>query len=59
MRLNAPFQALLERARADDYPTLSLSVDRANAGAIELYERYGFQRVVEDDDSVTMLASLS
>jgi len=54
----ALLDALLERARADGYPTVSLSVDRANAGAIELYERYGFARVAEDDDSVTMLASL-
>ena len=56
---SALLKALLERARADGYPTLSLSVDRANAGAIELYERYGFQRVSEDDDSVTMLAQLA
>jgi ribosomal protein S18 acetylase RimI-like enzyme len=54
----ALLQTLLERARADGYRTISLSVDRANAGAIELYERYGFSRVGEDDDSVTMLASL-
>lgn len=51
--------ALLERARAEGYPSVSLSVDRANAGAIELYERYGFRRVGEDDDSVTMLAALA
>jgi ribosomal protein S18 acetylase RimI-like enzyme len=55
----ALLDALLERARIDGYPTISLSVDRANAGAIELYERYGFERVEEDDDSVTMLASLA
>jgi ribosomal protein S18 acetylase RimI-like enzyme len=55
----ALLQTLLERARADGYRTISLSVDRANAGAIELYERYGFSRVGEDDDSVTMLASLA
>ena len=54
----ALLSALLERARADGYPTISLSVDRANAGAIELYERYGFARVGDDDDSVTMLAAL-
>jgi len=50
--------ALLARAREAGYPTVSLSVDRANAGAIELYERHGFHRVSEDDDSVTMLARL-
>lgn len=55
----ALLDALLERARGDGYPTVSLSVDRANAGAIELYERRGFARVSEDDDSVTMLASLA
>jgi ribosomal protein S18 acetylase RimI-like enzyme len=49
---------LLGRARADGYRTVSLSVDRANAGAIELYRRHGFERVAEDDDSVTMLARL-
>jgi ribosomal protein S18 acetylase RimI-like enzyme len=54
----ALLNALLERARADGYPTLSLSVDRANAGAIELYQRHGFEQVAEDDDSVTMLAHL-
>ncbi|HET7516075.1 MAG TPA: GNAT family N-acetyltransferase [Gaiella sp.] len=55
----ALLDALVERARADGYPTISLSVDRANAGAIELYERHGFQRISEDDDSVTMLARLA
>ncbi len=56
---SALLDALLGQARADGYPTISLSVDRANAGAIELYERYGFERVGEDDDSVTMRASLA
>jgi len=50
--------ALLDRARAEGYGAISLSVDRNNAGAIELYERHGFERVGEDDDSVTMLAHL-
>jgi ribosomal protein S18 acetylase RimI-like enzyme len=50
--------ALLSRAREAGYPTISLSVDRANEGAIELYRRHGFERVGEDDDSVTMLARL-
>jgi ribosomal protein S18 acetylase RimI-like enzyme len=50
--------ALLERARGDGYAGISLSVDRANAGAMELYERHGFRRVAEDGDSVTMLAPL-
>jgi ribosomal protein S18 acetylase RimI-like enzyme len=50
--------ALLARAREAGYPTITLSVDRANAGAIELYQRHGFERVAEDQDSVTMLARL-
>ena len=50
--------ALLDRARVEGYDRISLSVDRNNAGAIELYERHGFERVGEDDDSVTMLAHL-
>jgi ribosomal protein S18 acetylase RimI-like enzyme len=50
--------ALLDRARAEGYDAISLSVDRNNAGAIGLYERYGFERVGEEDDSVTMLAHL-
>jgi len=45
-------------AREAGYPTISLSVDRNNAGAIELYERHGFSRVGEDADSLTMLASI-
>jgi ribosomal protein S18 acetylase RimI-like enzyme len=50
--------ALLARAREAGYPTVSLSVDRENSGAIELYRRHGFERVGEDQDSVTMLAQL-
>jgi ribosomal protein S18 acetylase RimI-like enzyme len=55
---SALLDALLARARDAGYPSISLSVDRNNAGAIELYERYGFTRVGEDADSLTMLASL-
>ena len=54
----ALLEALLREARAAGYPAISLSVDRTNAGAIELYERHGFERVAEDEDSVTMLARL-
>ena len=54
----ALLEALLERARGEGYAGISLSVDRANAGAMELYERHGFRRVAEDADSVTMLAPL-
>jgi ribosomal protein S18 acetylase RimI-like enzyme len=55
---SAMLDALLERAREAGYPSISLSVDRNNAGAIGLYERHGFSRVGEDADSLTMLASL-
>ena len=51
--------ALLGRARADGHRAISLAVDRNNAGAIGLYQRHGFERVREGDDSVTMLASLA
>jgi ribosomal protein S18 acetylase RimI-like enzyme len=54
----ALLEALLDRARAEGYETISLSVDRNNAGAIGLYERHGFERLGEEDDSVTMLAHL-
>ena len=50
--------ALLARAREEGHRAVSLSVDRANAGAIELYGRHGFEQVGESDDSVTMLAHL-
>jgi ribosomal protein S18 acetylase RimI-like enzyme len=55
----ALLDALLGRARSAGYPAISLSVDRNNAGAIELYQRHGFTRVSEDDDSLTMLAHLT
>ena len=55
---SALLEALLGRARDDGYPAISLSVDRNNARAIELYERHGFARVGEDADSLTMLAPL-
>lgn len=50
--------ALLARARDDRHAAVSLSVDRENAGAIDLYEKHGFARVSESDDTVTMLARL-
>ena len=55
---SALLDALLARARADGYAAVSLSVDKLNGGAISLYERHGFGRVSEDDDSVTMVAPL-
>lgn len=50
--------ALLDRARAEEYPAVSLCVDKENAGAIHVYEQHGFERVSENDDSVTMAARL-
>ncbi len=55
---SALLDALLDRARAAGHGSISLSVDRNNAGAIELYERHGFSQVGEDADSLTMLAPL-
>ena len=55
---SALLAALLARAREAGYPSISLSVDRNNAGAIELYERHGFSQVAEDADSLTMRASI-
>ncbi len=50
--------ALLARARADGFPAISLSVDRLNERAIALYEQWGFDRVAEKGDSLTMRAVL-
>jgi ribosomal protein S18 acetylase RimI-like enzyme len=55
---DALLSRLLERAREDGYERLSLSVDSANAGAIRLYERHGFERTDDDGVSVTMVAQL-
>jgi ribosomal protein S18 acetylase RimI-like enzyme len=51
--------ALLDRARSEGYPAISLSVDRLNEGAIQLYERHGFHKVAEDGDSLTMVCGLA
>ena len=50
--------ALLQRARADGYGAISLSVEK-NSPAVGLYERHGFQRVREDDGAYTMRADLT
>jgi ribosomal protein S18 acetylase RimI-like enzyme len=55
---DALLRALLENARQAGYPSLSLSVDSQNAGAIRLYERHGFERTDDDGESVTMVARL-
>ena len=56
---SALLEALLERARSEGYPSLSLSVDRLNKGAIALYEQHGFHQVGETDDSLTLQATLA
>jgi ribosomal protein S18 acetylase RimI-like enzyme len=48
---------LLERARRAGYERLSLSVEKTSP-AVSLYERYGFRRVAENDDALTMVAEL-
>lgn len=50
--------ALLERARADGYHAISLSVEQGSP-AIGLYERHGFCQVGEDDGGVTMRSELA
>ena len=49
---------LLARAREAGHQTISLSVDSANVGAIDLYTRYGFAPVGDTGGSLTMLAKL-
>ena len=49
--------ALLDRARADGYAAISLSVEEGSP-AVGLYERHGFERVGDDDGGVTMRAAL-
>jgi ribosomal protein S18 acetylase RimI-like enzyme len=55
---SALLDTLLDRARADGFSALSLSVDTLNQSAIALYERHGFEHVEEKGDSLTMLARL-
>ena len=50
-------KALMERARADGYGSISLSVEKDNP-AVGLYERHGFRTVREDDGAYTMQADL-
>jgi ribosomal protein S18 acetylase RimI-like enzyme len=49
--------ALLDRARADGYEAITLSVEK-DSPAVGLYERHGFERLGEDDGGVTMRADL-
>lgn len=55
---DALLTALLDNAKAAGYPALSLCVDRRNADAVRVYERHGFERVGEDEDTLTMRAVL-
>jgi ribosomal protein S18 acetylase RimI-like enzyme len=49
--------SLLDRARADGYGQVSLSVERQNP-ALRLYEKHGFRVVKEAGNSYTMVARL-
>jgi ribosomal protein S18 acetylase RimI-like enzyme len=52
-------EALVDRARAEGYRALSLSVPSENAPLLAFYEKHGFERVHEDGgDSVTMRRAL-
>jgi ribosomal protein S18 acetylase RimI-like enzyme len=55
---DALLNELVGKAREAGYPALSLCVDRQNADAIRVYEKHGFARVGEHDESLTMLARL-
>ncbi len=55
---DALLTALLERAREDARPALSLCVDSRNEGAISVYRRRGFEAVEAEGDSLTMRAKL-
>lgn len=50
--------ALVERAREDGHPSLSLSVDARNAPALALYRSVGFETVGGDAGHPTMLLRL-
>ena len=50
--------ALMQRAREEGHPALSLAVHLANP-AIRLYERFGFEPVRETGETVVMRARLA
>ena len=50
--------ALLARARAEGFTSISLSVDKMSP-AVHLYERYGFANVGVGDSAITMRAELA
>lgn len=51
-------EGLIQLARDEGRPALSLSVEEDNISAVHLYERLGFQRVDRVDNSSTMLLRL-
>jgi ribosomal protein S18 acetylase RimI-like enzyme len=55
---DALLSRLLEAAAAAGYASISLCVDAENAGAVRLYEKHGFERSAQTDDSLTMVARL-
>jgi GNAT superfamily N-acetyltransferase len=50
---------LVEHARTDGHPALSLCVDRHKTDAVRVYERHGFEQVAENEDPLTMRAPLA
>jgi ribosomal protein S18 acetylase RimI-like enzyme len=50
--------ALVEKATAEGYPAVSLSVER-DSPAVSFYERNGFERAGERDGALTMVRRLS
>ncbi len=55
----ALLEALLERASAEGFGALSLSVEDGNDPAARLYERHGFRRLFRVGDAWTMKAELA
>ena len=55
----ALLEALLERARAEGFGALSLSVEDGNDPAARLYERHGFRMLFRVGDALTMKAELA
>jgi len=53
----ALLEKLVERAKTDDFDTISLSVEDGNA-AIRLYERCGFMKLFRVENGWTMKADL-
>jgi ribosomal protein S18 acetylase RimI-like enzyme len=51
--------SLVQLARQQGHPRLSLSVDPINYGAFRLYERLGFREVTRDEQKVVMVIDLT